>query len=120
MTVMAERAPRVLYVTDGDIGRDIRMRREALGLSVRELALKATVDRATLTKLEAGDPTVRASTIGAVRTCLDRLEQEVGQDTPDLVTNTIELPDGTKVTFAGPADGVAEAASRFLSNRRSG
>lgn len=116
MTTEVEQAHRLLFVTEGEIGPELRQRREALGLSVRQLASLAQVDRGRLAALESGDPAVRASTIGAVRSTLERLEHEMGEDTPDLVTNTIELPDGTKVTFVGSADGVAEAASKFLAS----
>lgn len=117
MTTETEQAHRLLFVTEGEIGPELRRRRESLGLSVRQLASLAQVDRGRLSALESSDPAVRASTIGAVRSTLDRLEHEMGQtDTPDLVTNTIELPDGTKVTFVGPADGVAEAAAKFLAS----
>lgn len=114
MTTGTEQAHRLLFVTEGEIGPELKRRREALGLSVRQLASLAKVDRGRLGALERGEPGVRPSTIGAVRSALERLEQELGQDSPDLVTNTIELPDGTKVTFVGPADGVAEAAAHFL------
>jgi transcriptional regulator with XRE-family HTH domain len=102
---------------NGVIGKSIKDRREALGISLRELAKLTPVDRGRLSLLEKGDPAIGPTFIGAVTSTLERLELLVGQDTPDVVTSTIDLPDGTKVTFSGPADGVAEAATRFLAGR---
>ena len=51
---------------------------------------------------------------------MDRLEEEVSgpYDDSHQVTNLIELPDGTRVTFVGSAENVVEAASRFLARRK--
>jgi len=122
MTVGVERAPKVLHVNQSELGREIKARREALGLTGRQFATLAHVDRGRLAKFEKGEgkSNARPSWVGGVLATLARLEEEIGGDTPDLITNTIELPDGTRVTFAGPADGVAEAATRFLASRDTG
>lgn len=67
-------------VTEKEVGHRIRDRRLALGLSVKALAERARVDRGRLAKLEAGDLSIRAATIGAVQSALDRLEREMGMD----------------------------------------
>lgn len=105
--------------TEQTAGERIAARRTALGMSVRQLALRAKVDRETATKAESNAPGVRATTFARLEATLDALEEETGIDTPDLVTSTIELPDGTRIMFAGPADGVAEAAAKYLAERRS-
>lgn len=113
-----ERATTVVYVASGDVGHHLKQRRLQLGLSLSELSRLSKVDRGVIAKLEAGGSTVRETTIGAVSAALDRMEHETGQDTPDIVTSTIELPDGTRITFSGPADGVAEAAARYVREGR--
>jgi transcriptional regulator with XRE-family HTH domain len=63
-------------------GSQIRARRVKLGISVKELALRAGVDRGTLASLEADDGRVRETTISAIERALDVLEQEMGIDAP--------------------------------------
>lgn len=62
-------------VDNKEVGRRIRERRTRLHMTVKELATRAGVDRGRLAKLEAGDPSVRATTIGAVESTLDEVEQ---------------------------------------------
>lgn len=72
----AQRAPLGLVPVDSaETGRRIRERRTRLGMTVKDLAARAGVDRGRLAKLEAGDPTVRTTTIGAVEKALDEVEQ---------------------------------------------
>lgn len=115
----AQVGPRFVLVetSDDSPGKRIQARRIALGASVRQLAVAAGIDRGTLTDVEADLPTVRAATRGRVEATLSRMEEEAGMDTADMVTSTIRLPDGTTVMFAGTADGVAEAASKYLAER---
>lgn len=110
-------APRLLLVEahEGTPGQQVQSRRKALGMSAAELARQARVHRNTVTAIEKDDG--GRDKLAAVQATLGRLEEEVGMDTPDIVTNRITLPDGTQVVFAGSADGVAEAAARFLSQR---
>lgn len=110
-------APRFLLVSADDRtpGEQVEARRKRLGMSKTQLAQEARVHRNSIAAIEAG--TGGRDKLMVVEATLDRLEEEVGVDTPDLVTNTITLPDGTRVVFAGTADGVAEAAAKFLRDR---
>lgn len=81
MSVMAM-ATTFEAVGDENAGAEIQARRLRLGMSVKGLAEKAGIDRGRLAALEAGDANVRATTIGAVRSALLRLEHEMGMDQP--------------------------------------
>jgi transcriptional regulator with XRE-family HTH domain len=48
-----------------------RMARAALGLSTYELADRAGVSRDTINRIEAGDATVKAKTVAAIRSSLE-------------------------------------------------
>lgn len=98
-------------------GERIEARRLAIGMSVRQLAKRASVDRDTAAKAEANEQGVRTTTYAKLEAALDVLEEELGMDTPDIVTSTIEMPDGTRVMFVGKADGVAEAAAKYIRER---
>lgn len=119
MSVATLEAPAstVRWVTSGkDVGAAIRARRMALGLTAKALAAEAGVDRSRVTAVEDGDA-VRSSTLGAIDAALARLEEAMSgpyDAATGHITQTIELPDGTKVTIAGPMDNVVEAAERFL------
>jgi transcriptional regulator with XRE-family HTH domain len=63
-------------------GSRVRARRVKMGISVKELAMRAGVDRGTLSSLEADDDRVRDTTIAAIERALDLLEQEMGMDAP--------------------------------------
>ncbi|ODA67137.1 hypothetical protein A7A08_01883 [Methyloligella halotolerans] len=56
--------------TDSIDARHVRMARAGLGLSVRDLAQLAQVNKATIVRLEAGMP-VRDSTVQAVKLALE-------------------------------------------------
>ena len=60
---------------NAETGRRIRERRTALRMTVKDLAARAGVDRGRLAKLEAGDSSVRSTTIGAVEAALTEVEQ---------------------------------------------
>lgn len=84
---------------DGETGRQLRDRRVRLGMSVRQLAEEASVDRARLAALEAGDQNVRATTVGKVDATLSRLEAEMGVDEePALVEELTFIVEGKDVT----------------------
>lgn len=99
------------------VGARIQARRMALGMTVKDLAELAGVDRGRLAKIEAGE-NARTSTIGAIEAALTQVEEEVSGPYDDPITSTIELPDGTKITWQGSREGVAEEVRRFLEERR--
>jgi transcriptional regulator with XRE-family HTH domain len=75
----------------------------------KDLAERAGIDRGRLAKLEAGDPAVRQTTIGAVESALDRIERETGiHDAPtngrqiEQIEFVVEGDFGVKVTVKGP------------------
>lgn len=99
-------------------GQQIARRREALGLSVSELARHAHIDRSTLSNVEDDKPTVRPATYGAVESALSRLEEEMGMDAPappsrpgpteELVEFRISGNFGVDVVVKGPVQDMAQ------------
>jgi transcriptional regulator with XRE-family HTH domain len=107
----------------------VRARRVRLGLSVKELALRAGVDRGTLAALEAGDERVRDRTFGAVERTLDQLETEMGIEAPnnngspsaDVVEFRVSGDFGVDVVVKGPVrdmDALEASVSRLLDRLR--
>jgi transcriptional regulator with XRE-family HTH domain len=106
----------------------IRARRVSLGISAKELALRAGVDRGTLAALEAGDERVRDSTFGAVERALDVLEQEIGVEafansgnSNDTVEFRVSGDFGVDVVVKGPVrdmDALEASVSRLLDRLR--
>jgi transcriptional regulator with XRE-family HTH domain len=97
------------------LGMSVEARRVKLGMSVKALAETAGVDRSRVVAIEAGEPTVRAATLGAVMAALDRLEDEmgmrdadhpstraIGDPSEDLVEFTIEGNFGVRAVVKGP------------------
>ncbi len=80
----------VAAVTDASTGEDVQRRRLAIGISVAELARKASVDRGRLSALEGGDK-VRDTTLAAVIRALSELEHELGMDEPSQVV-PVQVP----------------------------
>lgn len=92
---------------DETTGQEITRRRTALGMSVVALSEESGIYRDTVAKIEADAPGVRASSIGAVRSALDRLEEEVGMDLPGqvnegLVEFRLSGNFGVDVVVSGP------------------
>lgn len=98
---------------------DIKARRERLGMSQRALEKESGINRATIASAERGG-NVNSSSVRSIQAALDRIEREISgpYDTAEQVTNTMELPDGTRVTFVGSPSNVAEAAARFLAQHK--
>lgn len=122
MTVatLEQSAHTVPFVGDIDLGKRIRARRVALGMSVTGLAKAAGVDRSRISAAESG-ASIRSSTLGAIETALEQAEKgrvTGGTEGRAGVTSHLELPDGTRVTFIGSAEDVADAARRFASRRK--
>jgi predicted transcriptional regulator len=106
----------------------VRARRVRLGLSVKELALRAGVDRGTLAALEAGDERVRDRTFGAVERALDGLETEMGIEPNhgmggDVVEFRVSGDFGVDVVVKGPVRDMAameESVARLLARIQAG
>jgi transcriptional regulator with XRE-family HTH domain len=106
----------------------IRARRVSLGISAKELALRAGVDRGTLAALEAGEERVRDSTFGAVERALETLEQEIGVEafansgnSNDTVEFRVSGDFGVDVVVKGPVrdmDALEASVSRLLDRLR--
>ena len=100
---------------DGTLERAaaIRARKEALGMPDAMLAREANLSRGVVDRAMHGRSVLPAS-LGAMEAALDRVEEEAGPPPEPEQTATVELLDGTRVTFTGSAAGVAEAAETFL------
>lgn len=112
-----------LTPVDSAMGRRVAERRNRLGISQRQLAIKAKVDRETLKKLEDGNPRTRETTVQVVLATLDALEHEMEMDRPDatdadLVEYVVKVPGGTaEVTVRGrlsSADDLEERVARLI------
>lgn len=110
-------------VTD-ETGRRLRDRRIRMGISVRQLADAAGVDRGRLAKLEAGDGHVRETTVGKVDAALTRLEHEMGMEDSDadpeagIVEFRVTGNFGVDVVVKGPVRDLAaleDSVGRILS-----
>lgn len=120
----AQTEPNTLSVVEQHRGRRIAERREALGLSVSELARHAHLDRGTLTNVEADRPKVRPATYGAVEAALSKLEEEMGMDDgpspvadSEMVEFHISGNFGVDVVVKGPlreVDQLEASVSRLL------
>lgn len=95
-----------------EVRASLKARREQLGVDRKELAIRAQVDRGTLTKAEETDMAVRASTIGAIDQALAALEEEMGMDVDLQVDARIELGD-VKIQLRGTPQAVAEAVRQI-------
>lgn len=109
----------LIHVPDETVGAQVKRRRTALHMSLRQLAEEANVDRARITALENGAENVREITTSRILATLSRLEKRYGVDDPDEVVNVleVELADGRKVraTFTGPVpEGMHETVARLV------
>lgn len=115
----------VAGVAEETTGERVRRRRMTLGLSLRQLAAEAGVDRVRISKMEKDEP-VSELVAGRVLATLDRLDRFHGVDNPDEVVNVIEvdLADGRTVraTFpAGPIpENMDEVVARLVARLESG
>lgn len=106
--------PIVSVVTDdgGDIGAQIKARRMAHGMDVKDLAELAGVSRTTLHAIEKGEG-ARSGTIGKIVAALDRFEQEVTGPYDDAAEKTVTYRVeagalGVNVTVQGPVESMDE------------
>lgn len=84
-------------VVQDDAGSQIRQRRENLGVSVTDLAVRAGLDRGVVYRVEAGR-SVRPTSVRVIERALDELEREHGMDVPSVV-RTVGDPDDGMVEF---------------------
>lgn len=115
---------RVGGVGDENRGEEIQARRMALGLTVKDLALRAKVDRGTLAAIEAGAH-ARSSTLGALDKALTQLEDEMSgpYDRPGLITFRLKGNFGVEATVQGPvenADTLREQVERLIEKMGTG
>lgn len=99
----------------------LRQRMDRLGLADRELSRLSGVNRGTIHKALRGES--RSSTYGRLERVLDQLERDAndGDLLPDHeeYVATLELVDGTRVTFTGMTpEEAARAAKVFLEQDR--
>lgn len=88
-------------------GEAIQARRKALGLTVKDLAERAGVDRGRVAAIEAGAK-ARSSTLGALDAALTQLEDEMSgpYDRPGMVTFQLKGNFGVEATVRGPVENV--------------
>lgn len=122
MTEAAQPLGLRLVDDNAETGRRIRERRTALRMTVKDLATRAGVDRGRLAKLEAGDPAVRATTIGAVEAALTEVEQLTGAlplaDDAGVVEFRVSGNFGVDVVVKGPVrdlPALEDSVNRILS-----
>lgn len=113
------------------MGEQLKQRRARLGISVRELAARAGVDRGRLAALEKGEGQPRATTIALVETALDQLEAEMGYDETDRLPDDEAMVEfrvtgnfGVDVVVRGPVrdmtaleDSVGRLIARMSANQ---
>lgn len=103
------------------LGEEIRDRRTRLGMTIKDLAAQAGIDRGWLSKIEKDqlEGERRDSTVGAILRTLDRLEEEtgagdhagasvVGDPGDDLIEFTIEGNFGVRAVVRGPVRDMAQ------------
>lgn len=111
-------------LVESDLGQNIEERRIKLGMSRKGLAEAAGVDRGRLAAAEAGNPAVRPTTLRAITSTLDRLEQEMGMDDPedDLVEFRVSGNFGVDVVVKGPVrdmQALEESVARIVRRMQS-
>ena len=95
-------------------GEDARARIAGIGISKREFADRAGLDRGTLERALANEANVSARTWARIENQLSTLEDELGMaDGVGVVTATVTIGDVT-VTVRGSASDVAEAVRRIV------
>ena len=122
---MAEGAVRLqLGGVSDETGRELRDRRLRLGMSVRQLAKLAGVDKDTLAGMESGEKRPHATTVAKVQGALDRLDEELGmdedagQDEPGIVEFRVTGNFGVDVVVKDPVrdlPALEESVNRIVS-----
>lgn len=109
-------------------GDEVRQRREALHMTIEQLAAEASVSADTLSDFETGARRTQYTKVRKIAEALERLEEDAGITAPaarhpggsdrDLIE--VEY-DGTRVFVRGPVadrDAIAEMASRLIREAR--
>lgn len=124
-------APTLLAVPDESLkerGKRITQRHEKLGISASALAKRASIDRATLGRVESGANGVRRMTVTAVEMALDQLEQELGMDDPEPEPKVVRFVvkgvyGAESLVVEGPVENIAElerSVDRIMRRLRDG
>ena len=105
-------------------GREIAARRKRIGLRQKDLAEQAEVSRDTISDWERGTRRPQVQTVEAVVAALDRLEEEMGIDSPPPASSAsvVEFhlpigPKGADVVVKGPIgdmDALEASVARLL------
>lgn len=95
-------------------GAAIRERMDAIGISKREFAEQAGIDRGTLDRVLGDDEKVSPRTWRKVESRLAALEDEIGMaESGRMVTSTVTVGDAV-VTVRGASEDVAAAVRKIL------
>lgn len=95
-------------------GAGTRARIDAIGISKREFADRADLDRGTLDRALSDDPKVSARTWAKIENLLVALEDELGMaESGHLVVSTVTIGD-TAVTIRGTSQDVADTLRQIL------
>lgn len=95
-------------------GDSARSRIAGIGISKREFADRAGLDRGTLERALSDEANVSARTWARIENQLTALEDEMGMsDAAGVVTSTVTIGEAT-VTVRGSAADVAESVRRIL------
>lgn len=96
-------------------GANLQARLDALGIPKSDFANRSDMDRGTVSRAIADDPTVSDRMWGKIETALTALEYELAMtDSGRAMIATVEF-NGAKITMKGTPDEVAEAARKILS-----
>ena len=105
----AIKGERLRSVTDETRGQAIKRRREAMGMSVAEMAERAGIDWETVSRAE--EDASRGTTYAKLEKVLDDLEEEIGGP-PDQADHTVEFllegNFGVRVRVKGPVADLPE------------
>ena len=105
----AIKGERLRSVTDETRGQAIKRRREAMGMSVAEMAERAGIDWETVSRAE--EDASRGTTYAKLEKVLDDLEEEIGGP-PDQPDHTVEFllegNFGVRVRVKGPVADLPE------------
>lgn len=95
-------------------GQAIRRRITAVGITDKEFASRAGIDRSTVKRATDDDPKLNGVTKSKIERALDDLEDEIGMaESGRMVTSTV-IYEGARFTFQGTPEDVAVAIRKML------